>query len=64
MNKDEFSHIQRPDYNSMDLEKETIMVYLTLGARTHRNDDERELLKEINQIKKDGYTVGIPSSGI
>ncbi|MDF1560899.1 MAG: hypothetical protein P1P83_11950 [Bacteroidales bacterium] len=64
MNKDEFSHIKRPDYNSMDLEMETIMVYLILGARTPQNDDERELLKEINQIKKDGYTVDIPSNGI
>jgi len=55
---------KKPDYNSMDLEYETIYAYLTLGHRTPQNDDERELLDEINQIKRDGFTVDIPSNMI
>jgi hypothetical protein len=54
----------KPDYNSMDLEYETIYAYLTLGWRTPQNDDERELLREIKKIKKEGYIVDIPSNGI
>jgi hypothetical protein len=54
----------KPDYNSMDLEYETIYAYLTLGWRTPQNDDERELLRDIKKIKKEGYTVDIPSNGI
>jgi len=60
----EFSHVIRPDFNSPDLEPETVYAYLTLGSRTPQNDDERELLKEIKKIKKEGYTVDIPSNGI
>lgn len=54
----------RPECNSMDLEPDTIYAYLTLGSRTPQNDDERELLREIKKIKKQGYTVDIPSNGI
>mgnify|MGYP000873573272 CR=1 FL=1 len=64
MSKIDFSKLKKPDYNSMDLEKETIYAYLTMGSRTPQNDDERKLLKEIKQIKKDGYTVDIPTNGI
>ncbi len=54
----------RPECNSMDLEPDTIYAYLTLGCRTPQNDDEKELLKEIKQIRKEGYIVDIPSNGI
>ena len=60
----DYSKLVRPDYNSMDLEPDTIYAYLTLGSRTPQNDDERELLREIKKIKKEGYTVDIPSNGI
>lgn len=60
----DYSKLVRPDYNSMDLEPDTIYAYLTLGSRTPQNDDEKELLKEIKKIKKEGYTVDIPSNGI
>ena len=55
---------KKPDYNSMDLEYETIYAYLTMGWRTPQNDDERELAREIKKIRKEGYTVDIPSNGI
>ena len=60
----DYSKLVRPDYNSMDLEPDTVYAYLTLGFRTPQNDDERELLREIKKIKKQGYTVDIPSNGI
>jgi len=58
------TYVDKTDYNSMDFEPEQIYALLTLGKRTPQNDDERELLAEIKQIKKEGYTVDIPSNGI
>mgnify|MGYP001481546623 CR=1 FL=1 len=52
------------DYNSPDLDPDQVYAYLALGFRNPQNDYEIELLIEIKQIKKDGYTVDIPSSGI
>ncbi len=52
------------DYDSPDLDPEQVYAYLTLGIRTPHNDYERELLKEINRIKRDGFMVDIPSNGI
>lgn len=64
MSEIDFSKLKKPDYNSMDLEPDTIYAYLTLGSRTPQNDDERELLREIKKIRKEGYIVDIPSNGI
>lgn len=52
------------DPNSMELDPEQVYAYLTLVIRTPHNDYERELLKEINRIKRDGFMVDIPSNGI
>lgn len=57
-------YIDKTDYNGPDFEPEQVYVYLTLGKRTPQNDYERALLKEIKQIRKEGYTVDIPSNGI
>jgi len=54
----------RPECNSMDLEPDTIYAYLTLGCRSPQNEDEKELLREIKKIRKEGYIVDIPSNGI
>ena len=50
----DYSKLVRPDYNSMDLEPDTIYAYLTLGSRTPQNDDERELLERNQKDQKRG----------
>jgi len=56
--------MEKFDYNSPDLDLEQIYVYLTLGSRTPQNEDEKELLREIKKIKKEGYGIDIPFNGI
>lgn len=51
------------DYNSPDLDPEQVYAYLALGFRTPQNEYESELLKKIQQIEQDGYTVDIPANG-
>jgi len=52
------------DHNSMDLEPEQILVYLSLGYRTPQNDYESKLLKEIKAIHAKGQCVEIPGNGL
>jgi hypothetical protein len=40
---------------------EKALVDLTLGKRPPKNESERELLKEIEEIKAKGYIVEIPN---
>jgi hypothetical protein len=53
-----------PECISMDLEPDTVYAYLTLGCRSLQNAYEKVLLREIKKIKREGYTVDIPSNGI
>lgn len=50
----------RKDYNSMSLEKEEILLYLSLGKRTPQNESEEQMLKEIKEIRERGQIVDIP----
>lgn len=64
MEKIDYSKLKKPDYNSPNLDAEQVYAYLTLGYRKPQNDYEKALLKEINEIEDEGYTVDIPSNGI
>lgn len=48
------------DYNSLSLDKERILLYLTLGKRIPQNESEKQMLKEIEEIREKGYIVEIP----
>ena len=49
------------DYcNSMDLDYDIIGVMLATGRRQPQNEDEKELLKEIKEIKARGRGVEFP----
>ena len=50
----------RNDYNSMSLDREEILLYLSLGKRTPQNESEEQMLKEIKEIRKRGQIVDIP----
>jgi len=51
------------DYNSLSLDKERILLYLTLGKRIPQNESEKQMLKEIEEIREKGYIVEIPFNG-
>ena len=46
--------------NSDDLEAGVIALKLQSGERTPKNDDEREMLKEIRELEAQGKFVDIP----
>ncbi|GAB1405988.1 MAG: hypothetical protein PHX54_11520 [Lentimicrobiaceae bacterium] len=50
----------RNDYNSMSLDREEILLYLSLGKRTPQNESEKQMLKEIKEIHDRGLIVDIP----
>ena len=56
----------RPDsyYNSMDLEPETILVYLSNGRREPQTESEKIMLEEIKEIESKGYELDIPFNGL
>lgn len=56
--------MSKKDYNSMDLEYEQIMVYLSLGFRTPQNEKEERLLKQIKEIHAKGQCMEIPGGGV
>ncbi len=53
-----------PDYNSMELEEETIMLYLWENKRTPQNKEEEELMAELKAMKSRGMGIEIPCNGL
>jgi hypothetical protein len=53
----------RPDFNSMELSDEQILLYLSMGHRTPQTPEEEELLKEIRALRSRGYGIEIPFNG-
>ncbi len=49
-------------YNSMDLEPDHVLYYLSSRQREPQNEYERKLLKQIIEIEKSGNIVEIPSN--
>ena len=47
-------------FNSDDLEVGVIALKLQSGERTPKNEDEREILKEIRELEAQGKFVDIP----
>lgn len=51
------------DYaNSDKLEAEEVLLYITTGLRKPKNDHEKRLLKQIEEIEDKGFVVDIPSN--
>lgn len=50
--------------NSMDLDSDIIGVMLTTGRRTPQNDDEKRLLQEIEQMKREGKGIEFPFASL
>lgn len=46
--------------NSMDLDPDIIGVMLATGRRTPQNEYEKELLEEIEQMKREGRGIEFP----
>lgn len=46
--------------NSKDLDPDIIGVMLATGRRTPQNEDEKELLDEIERMKKEGKGIEFP----
>lgn len=44
----------------MSLEKEEILLYLSLGKRTPQNESEEKMLNEIEEIREKGQIIDIP----
>jgi hypothetical protein len=53
-----------PDFNSMELEDDQILLYLSMGHRTPQTEQEEELLADIKAWKSRGYGIDIPFNGI
>lgn len=46
--------------NSMDLDSDIVGVMLATGRRTPQNDDEKRLLAEIEQMKRENKGIEFP----
>ena len=55
---------ERGDPNGPDLDGEHVLVYLSMGKRIPQNDYENRLLDEIQDIRRKGLMLEIPSNGI
>ena len=47
----------KPDYNSMDLEDDSILFYLAERKRTPQTPDEEKLMQEIEALQSRGYSI-------
>ena len=47
----------RPDYNSMDLEDDSILFYLAERKRTPQTPEEEKLFQEICALQSRGYSI-------
>ncbi len=57
---------ERPQsyYDSMDLDPEQVLLYLSMRKRNPQNEDEERLLKQIRAIESKGRSVEIPFNGL
>ena len=57
---------ERPQsyYDSMDLDPEQVLLYLSMGRRNPQNEYEERLLKQIREIEAKGGSVKIPFNGL
>ncbi len=57
---------ERPQsyYDSMDLDPEQVLLYLSMRKRNPQNEDEEILMKEIREIESKGRSVEIPFNGL
>ncbi len=57
---------ERPQsyYDSMDLDPEQVLLYLSMRKRKPQNESEERLLKEIREIEAKGRSVEIPFNGL
>ncbi len=57
---------ERPQsyYDSMDLDPEQVLLYLSMRKRNPQNEDEERLLKQIREIESKGRSVEIPFNGL
>jgi hypothetical protein len=48
------------DPNSLDLDPDQVLCYLSLGSREPQNDYERRVLADVREAEAKGYIIEIP----
>ncbi len=57
---------ERPQsyYDSMDLDPEQVLLYLSMRKRNPQNESEERLMKQIREIESRGRSVEIPFNAL
>ncbi len=57
---------ERPQsyYDSMDLDPEQVLLYLSMRKRNPQNESEEIMMMEIREIESKGRSVEIPFNGL